>query len=931
MPGCSFWPTSSLQGMSRGHSWALRWKGSPEGVRNLNLPIAKVTCARPFFWTFVEAHRGMYQFVGVEGHHLNKMRTTDVPRKASDLDRQGYCTPARCTWRGGTAGCAAVMSDESHIVTALDAFPGQACVMPAELPCAALAPAVLFFVPVAAALIVVYFSDGEELGSRDAKKGADLAVMVRQMSIPWYIAGDCNLSPGVSTGSAWTRYAGRVVETPLCATHSSTAGTWKMIAFAVTRPDLAPMVHGIDMVRDVPWKPHAEMHLIVRAPAEDIPARRLKASVRPEQPALPQGERSSSIVPQPHYTWRAWYREAVEAMLRAGKSIAQWALSYLANAGEAARMGQRYGVLVGANEQYPTGPFGGEGATSDEWLHRTPSNRPCCYIHWPLRARQAVVQEEGWLTPLPYLGTHHYGRQWSFPDMYIESPAPLQCWSWQVRQNQGRRASHQWLAEGSENGACVESVKRVMRAFWRSGKPREGQLALCIARGGMWTEARSVAAGQSQEDRCQHCGGLDNHLHTVWRGCPSVRAVGLPEVESIRDLEATAMGKLHRPPCLWLKALTPQHLMPDIPESPTHAVLWAYGSIADTGLTVGGAFHCTGLTFYIHESDGDPARGVAVMLGTGFSALGTSCYFGVLVYDLRHMADCRLRFELAQEFAGSKGAQIVPRHGSGYVSSHMSVFVSTPKPAARAVEGVAVSTKVRIMQVAGYMFPGVVRVSNLTIVPKGTRWSPWTAPVRCAQQSPCPFPLLCTLPVVYTYWGNGSGQICIHLRCTGFGKQANTVAALVSAMEKRAAQLGLYILTAFSYIAPSIFGESPFFNAAWRFCYMGVSAISYDDLFGRISLWFCGAPASPAPLILNGSHDGAPVHVRPRDLHGHPLHFGKLREAPVRGGAIGAHLEGFALVPGADLLHQMRSYRKDHTFAVTTGRMRKHCFFGNLP
>ena len=589
-------------------------------MRNGNLLIAKVTCAGPFFWTFVAAHRGMYQFVGVEGHHLDQMRTTDVLRKASKLDLQCFCTPACCTWRGGTAGCAAVLCDESQIVTALDAFPRQASVLPVELPCEALAPVGFRFGPVAAALIGVYFTDVEELGSRNATKGAGLAVLVRQISIPWYTAGDCNLSPGVSAGSAWTRNAGRVVETPPCAAHNSTAGKWNMFASAVKRPDLAPMVHGIDTALDGPWKPHAEEHLIVRAPAEYIPVRRLKASFLSEQPALPKDERSSCIAPRPHYTWQACFREAAEAMLTAGKSSALSSLSYLANAAEAARMAQRQGVLVGVNEQYLTGQFGEEAGTSDEWLRCTPSNRQCSSIQWHLRASQALLQAEGWLTPQPYLWTHHDGRRWSSPNMCIVLPAPLQRWLWHVRHTQWRRASHQWLAEGSEKGACEESAKRVKRALQRSDKPREAQLALRVARGGMWIEARSKAARQSREDRCQRCGGPDNHLHRVWVGCPDVLAARMPEVESTRNLEATAMEQLHRHPYLWPKDTTPQHLMPDIPESPAHVALRATDFFDGTGLTAGGAFHCTGLIFYVNECEGDQVRRVAVVRGAGRGA-----------------------------------------------------------------------------------------------------------------------------------------------------------------------------------------------------------------------------------------------------------------------------------------------------------------------
>ena len=329
----------------------------------MNLCFANVTYAGQDFWKFVEVHRGMYQFFGVEGLTLDKTRTTDVLRTASAFTLRSVWTPARRTWTGGTAGGVAVMRDERGSDTALEAFPGQAHVLPAEHPFKHLVPVVFRLEPFAAALTMVCLTDGAELGSRNPTEYADLALMVRQMITLWNFAQDWSVSPGVIAGSAWPRHAGRVDDTSQGTAHSCQAGKGNLIAFAVTRPDLAPLVQCFDLAHGAPLKPCAGMHLIDSVPAENLPMSGFKASDLPEFSALPKNEWSLFIAPSLRCTGQTCFREATDAMPRGSRSITQRSHSYLARADAAERLGQLCASFVEAIEWYLTGQFGRERAT----------------------------------------------------------------------------------------------------------------------------------------------------------------------------------------------------------------------------------------------------------------------------------------------------------------------------------------------------------------------------------------------------------------------------------------------------------------------------------------------------------------------------------------------------------------------------------------
>ena len=664
------------------------------------LCFAYVTYAEQDFWKFVEVHRGMYQFSEVEEPPLDKTRTTEVLRAASELTLRRFWTPARGTETGGTVGGAAVMRNVRGIGNALEACPGQAHVLSAEHPFELLVPDILWFEPVVATLTMVYLADGDVLCSRNAMEHADLAPMVRQMSTLWNFAGDGDVIQGVIAGFAWPRDVGRVLDTPHGMAQSCPAGKWNLNALAVMRPDLAPLVHFVELVFGVPWKPRAGMHLIDRVPAVTLPLR------------------------------KARFRETAEALPWKGKGIDKQSFNYPAKVDVAERLAYRYGVFAGAIERHLTGQGGQEGtapaqakqcsravgprltwtdarardvftgnlpgcaadpavrwlgqlATAsclwckatgvvspkhvvwcalrrfasqrpdfsrevtvvgpgpEEWKHwqQAPERHERLHVHrWQAHAilasprARSITRHEGtkafvkfvtrartdhqsripfawtkaplkplamsvrspWLAytatlpqffvraenlspPQPGPWTYHEGRQWWFPDAYIESPARLQRWSRQVRKNQWRRASDQWLAGGSVNGACAESLRPFLRRLQRRNKPCEAQRDLCIACGGKWIGARTQAAGLSHDDRSQLGGNRYDYAHRVGGGCPVVVTARPPEVQCTRDLEATATVRLHRHPCLWLKGLAPQHLMPVIPQPPTHAVLQAIG------------------------------------------------------------------------------------------------------------------------------------------------------------------------------------------------------------------------------------------------------------------------------------------------------------------------------------------------------------------
>ena len=675
MPGCSWWRTSSPRGMSRGNSMLQRRKGRPEGVRSVNMLTAEDTFAVPAFWTLVEAHRGMYQFVGVEEHHLDKTRATDALRKASLLGLQRLRTPARCTGKEGTAGGTAFLCDEGQIVTALDAVPGQACVLPAELPFENLAPVIFRCGPVAAALM----TEGDVLGGRNATRYVELAATARQMNIPGPIAGDCNANPGVFAWSAWLRYVGRVVETPQVSAHSGTAGQGNWIVFAVMRLALASLVHIFDMGLDGPWQPHAGMHLFVRAQAAKIPVSRLKASFLPELPALPRDERRTlrrldSQCPEfsrevtaacPRHTWRkTWCSDP--AIVPAAYA----ALKHLrgeASVDDAVRSTSCDKAVISATY------------SSDRTAHGADAMGP--------RALQPLPPEA--VQELPTL-LADCRRQRAWPRQLLLNTMAI---------------------PGKPSGDCrTVGLSQVLT--------RQGTCALRSATR-RWCTAHAI--------HCDHARTGCSALRCTLINAPRIAfAVAQDQLETcalwdvITHYDTVGIAVLcrearhqHYPPTLLALAIL---------QCTAVRVLKAGCTYSDELLP------CSGMVAHVYEATTlarAPLIGSAKDFTTSaaalrvFPAVGVSCYLDGFMGDLRHLATGRSHFELAQELDGSTGALIVTFNGDGYIMSDKSVNVSPSKQAGCAAEGVAASRGVRTEhKVDGYMFLGDMKVSTLTFSPK---------------------------------------------------------------------------------------------------------------------------------------------------------------------------------------------------------------------
>lgn len=244
-------------------------------------------------------------------------------------------------------------------------------------------------------------------------------------------------------------------------------------------------------------------------------------------------------------------------------------------------------------------------AKKEAWLGVTPANQRWYYIQRPLCVMQAVVRAEGWHTPKPNKWRDHEDTRWFFPDAYDESPAFFHWWAKRVRQNQWGRAAQHWHTTGSEQGACVQVVKQHIARLRRQDKCREAQLALCIACGSMWTGARVKAAGLSQDDKCQLCGAVDDDFHQAWGGCPVIEAAALPEVVRTKHWERRASEQAERYPCLWLRGLLPEELMPPIPPPHAESLIRSNGIFEGMDITAPGAFCSDGTIFCIDESGGE--------------------------------------------------------------------------------------------------------------------------------------------------------------------------------------------------------------------------------------------------------------------------------------------------------------------------------------
>lgn len=251
-----------------------------------------------------------------------------------------------------------MISDAREIITTLDAVPGQDCKQPAELPFHDFTPVVVTLGPIAIAFAVVYITNGEGMGGRNAAKYAELAVMVKQLRIPWMLIGDWNVSPGAVTASSWLRFIGGVIEVPRGGAHSCTSGKGNPLNFAVMRPDVkSKLLLRFDLDFEVPWKLHAGLRLVLKAPRDVIPVRVPLTAPCPELPALARNKRDAFEPSRPACMWQARVASATSAMTAKCSSPAKMSLRYVATGDAAEELGQRYVIFICSVERYIYGQF----------------------------------------------------------------------------------------------------------------------------------------------------------------------------------------------------------------------------------------------------------------------------------------------------------------------------------------------------------------------------------------------------------------------------------------------------------------------------------------------------------------------------------------------------------------------------------------------
>ena len=618
-------------------------------MRNATLLIAKITGAGPAFWTLVEVHRGMYQLDGVEEHQLHT-RPTVALRKASKIGLHKFCTPARSTGRGGAAGGAAVVCADRQNVTILEVIPGQAWGLPAEPPFAVLAPMILRLGPVTAALIVVYMTDRDELGGRHAAKCAELVAMVRPMGIPWIIAGDCNVSLGVFAGSAWLRYEGRVVVTPLEGAAPAQAKPCWLAA--------GPLYAGTDgrarevIIRNVPG---CAADPAVRGLGQLTTAFRFWCTAIVDASSK-------------HTVWRTQRRLASQCT---GFSREVTAENPRLTLGKTWCRDPAMGPAAHAAL-----PHVRDKALVDDEVRNAISDKAVLSAMYSLSDRTAYGADATGPSALKLLPT----------DAEQALTAPLAdcrrqgAWPWQSLLNtvvhKGISGAECWTV--GLLPLFTRLGKRTFRSaprHWRAAHEVHWDHALagCSARMSALINALRVATARAQDQ---------------------LRAFALWDV-------ATGYGTA----CMAVSGRAARHQQ----YPPTFMALATLQCMAVRVLKAGclysdGVLPCSSMVAGGNEAT-DLVRAAlhraAEAITTSAAALrflpaaGTSSYLDGLADDLRHLATSRSLFELAQELAGSKGALIDFLHCDGYILADKAVIVSTSMPDARAAQGVAATRRLR--------------------------------------------------------------------------------------------------------------------------------------------------------------------------------------------------------------------------------------------
>ena len=166
------------------------------------------------------------------------------------------------------------------------------------------------------------------------------------------------MSPGAVTASSWLRFIGGVIEVPRGGAHSCTSGKGNPLNFAVMRPDVkSKLLLRFDLDFEVPWKLHAGLRLVLKAPRDVIPVRVPLTAPCPELPALARNKRDAFEPSRPACMWQARVASATSAMTAKCSSPAKMSLRYVATGDAAEELGQRYVIFIGAVERYIYGQF----------------------------------------------------------------------------------------------------------------------------------------------------------------------------------------------------------------------------------------------------------------------------------------------------------------------------------------------------------------------------------------------------------------------------------------------------------------------------------------------------------------------------------------------------------------------------------------------
>ena len=126
----------------------------------------------------------------------------------------------------------------------------------------------------------------------------------------------------------------------------------------------------------------------------------------------------------------------------------------------------------------------------------------------------------------------------------------------------------------------------------------------CVAAGGLWTGQRLASEGYPVLTQCPlpGCGDSDDLWHRYWGSCEPRGIANLPEVMDTDYLRVQAEAGRHLHPCLWMRGIIPQDLLPNIEPPPGHHRLVSAGALQGLNLDQENIFSSQDLKFYVDES-----------------------------------------------------------------------------------------------------------------------------------------------------------------------------------------------------------------------------------------------------------------------------------------------------------------------------------------